>query len=564
MATKAMNSVKSGRDMIPWIILATALLFSAWVRLRLADFPLERDEGEYAYAGQLLLEGIPPYSQAYNMKLPGTYLAYAGLMAVFGRTAFGIHLGLLVVNLATILLVFGFTRDLFDRLSAATAALVFSILSISPTVLGMAAHATHFMAFFGVAGSWALWRAFGDRRGEAAVQTSEKAWLFPIAGLLLGTAFLTKQQGVFLPIFGGLAVVVYCARRPPVFSARHWAIALGYAAGAVLPLALTFLWLWRAGTFDKFWFWTVQYAREYVGQVPLGLGLKMFGESLKNVAGTYWPLWALALVGAVRLIRDRGVPGRRAYVFGWTAASFFCVCPGLLFREHYYIVLLPAVAMLAGAGCNALAGVAVYLATHGETDGAKPWYRSAAAAGVLVLAAAWPIWQLRGFHFVWTSEKACLCLYGVNPFVECRVIADYLKQHAEPDDRVAVLGSEPELFFYSGRKSATGYIYTYALMESHPFARKMQEEMIAEIEAAAPRYLVFVNVPYSWLARPTSEKHIFQWLDRYLVEHYRPVGVAERVSAEKTVYTWGDQAAAAKAGVQQRNNCHLWIFRRNP
>lgn len=37
--------------------------------------PLERDEGEYAYAGQLMLQGIPPYQLAYNMKLPGTYAA---------------------------------------------------------------------------------------------------------------------------------------------------------------------------------------------------------------------------------------------------------------------------------------------------------------------------------------------------------------------------------------------------------------------------------------------------------------------------------------------------------
>jgi hypothetical protein len=38
---------------------------------------LERDEGEYAYAGQLMLQGIPPYQLAYTMKLPGPFAAYA-------------------------------------------------------------------------------------------------------------------------------------------------------------------------------------------------------------------------------------------------------------------------------------------------------------------------------------------------------------------------------------------------------------------------------------------------------------------------------------------------------
>ena len=56
------------------------------IRIRLLGMPLERDEGEYAYAGQLMLQGIPPYKLAYNMKFPGTYAAYAAIMSVFGQT----------------------------------------------------------------------------------------------------------------------------------------------------------------------------------------------------------------------------------------------------------------------------------------------------------------------------------------------------------------------------------------------------------------------------------------------------------------------------------------------
>ena len=38
-------------------------------RLRLLGIPLERDEGEYAYGGQLILQGIPPYKFVYRPKL---------------------------------------------------------------------------------------------------------------------------------------------------------------------------------------------------------------------------------------------------------------------------------------------------------------------------------------------------------------------------------------------------------------------------------------------------------------------------------------------------------------
>src|SRR5438067_7424263 len=73
-----------------WLLVSVTVLLVIAVRVRVRDMPLERDEGEYAYAGQLILQGVPPYKEAYNMKLPGTYAAYAAIMAVFGQTRSGI------------------------------------------------------------------------------------------------------------------------------------------------------------------------------------------------------------------------------------------------------------------------------------------------------------------------------------------------------------------------------------------------------------------------------------------------------------------------------------------
>jgi hypothetical protein len=82
------------------------------IRIRLLGIPLERHEGEYAYAGQLMLQGIPPYKLAYNMKFPGTYAAYAVIMSIFGQTIVGIHMGFLLVNATTIALIFLLGRRL--------------------------------------------------------------------------------------------------------------------------------------------------------------------------------------------------------------------------------------------------------------------------------------------------------------------------------------------------------------------------------------------------------------------------------------------------------------------
>src|SRR5437879_4584565 len=89
-----------------WLLVGVMVLFTIFVRVRLGKMPLERDEGEYAYAGQLMLKGIPPYKEAYNLKLPGTPAAYALIMAALGQSPSAIHFGVALVNAGSIVLMF--------------------------------------------------------------------------------------------------------------------------------------------------------------------------------------------------------------------------------------------------------------------------------------------------------------------------------------------------------------------------------------------------------------------------------------------------------------------------
>src|SRR5438067_7520870 len=127
----------SGRALrIGWGILAIIVFgLVIAIRIRLLGIPLERDEGEYAYAGQLMSQGTAPYKLAYNMKFPGTYAAYALIMAIFGQTIVDIHLGLLLINAATILLIFLLGRRLIDSIAGLAAAMAYAVLSVSPSVV---------------------------------------------------------------------------------------------------------------------------------------------------------------------------------------------------------------------------------------------------------------------------------------------------------------------------------------------------------------------------------------------------------------------------------------------
>jgi hypothetical protein len=506
----------------PWALLAVlvALLFVAYVRFRLADVPLERDEGEYGYAGQLILQGIPPYELAYNMKFPGTYYAYAVILAVFGQTPWGIHVGLLLVNAATVVFVFAIGRKLFDDYAGAVAAVAFAVLSVDQWVLGVFAHATHFVTLAAMAGLLQLLRAIEGERIRPYF------W----SGLLLGVAVVMKQHAVFYLPFAA-AFLFWIERRKEGTAGNAWVRKFGAAAlGAVLPLALVVGVLAAQGVVGRFWFWTFRYAREYVSVKPLSYALPRLWESLTGVSQFDLELWILGAIGLVALWVVRWELRSRIVVTGLLAATFLGMCPGFYFREHYYIPVLAAVALL----------VAVAVASLRRILESRLSRRVAGSVAAAVFVAALAAYAARAHDYLFTMTPRDLSreIYGHNPFIEAVEIGKYIHDRTDKNDRIAVLGSEPEIYFYADRKAATGYIYTYALMEPQPFAKTMQQEMIREIESVHPRYLVFAWIDYSWLALETSDPGIVDWGKAYVNDCYDPVGVADIFSKEKTNMVW--------------------------
>jgi hypothetical protein len=147
----------------------------------------------------------------------------------------------------------------------------------------------------------------------------------------------------------------------------------------------------------------------------------------------------------------------------------------------------------------------------------------------------------RDYLFRLQPDEVVRAIYSRNPFVESIEIAEFVRENTVPNERIAVIGSEPQIFFYSNRKSATGYIYTYPLMESQPFAARMQQEMIREIEGAEPEIFIQVNVPTSVGMEAGSDPALFQWANSYRKKHYDLVGLVN-ILKDRTEFFWWEDA----------------------
>jgi hypothetical protein len=404
------------------------------------------------------------------------------------------------------------------------AAASFAILSASPSMFGLAGHATHFVVLPALAGCWGiLWP--GKRERLAPL----------LAGVAFGVAFLMKQQAATLMLFGLLFVLW----RSRAAGARVAVTRSGlFALGAVAPYAVLCACLASAGVFGNFWFWTVTYARDYVSTVPLSQAFGILRENAAMAIGPNAPLWVIAAVGACcSCAQLRPRPGREGVLRGIAAVLVPGGLPGLLLPTALLHRDAPRGEPSRGAGRSSLSSQRTRRrgprqARLGARGSACDGDRGRPAASALL-----PVGHDDGQPRALRQEP----VPGIDrdrPVHRFELVAR---------DRIAVLGSEPQLYFYAHRQSATRYVYAYALMEPHPHAGQLQDQVIREIEAAKPLFAVFVDVPMSWLARPSSDRRIQQWMSTYLPAHYETVGVVEIPPDGSTRYVWGEPAAGTQA-----------------
>jgi hypothetical protein len=522
--TKATFSFIEGN--IPWIILSCVLiLLSVYVRIRLLNIPLERDEGEFTYLAQQMLKGIPPFASAYSLKIPGIFGVYALGMKFFGQSLYGIHSILLLANIATIFLIFLLCKMICDVRFGLIASSVYAILSVSYPLLGVIGHATHFVVLFAMAGFVCLFVAFKKRSASYLL----------ISGFMFGISFTMKQHAAAFSIFAFLCLVREGFKLKLGWRKMIYFMAL-FVAGGILPYIGWVLYLAANGVFQQFWFWTVKYASEYATDTTIAEGWLNFKAQFGKILGTSGIFWLLAFIQWLLLATGIIKKQNRFFLTGLFIASFIAILPGFYFRNHYFIMMLPAVSILIGSAVSTfLEAMQQSNANSRKIYGLFAMIFVAAICTIMIV-------KERQYLFYDSPEKVSKSIYNMKPFVESKAIAKYIKENTSADDYIAVLGSEPQIYFYADRPSASGYICVYGLMEAQPFAIQMQNQFAHEIEAKNPKFIVNVTDPSSWLPRQNSPQNIFYWAESYLSSNYELVGLIAISDTFSTKAFWGPEA----------------------
>lgn len=502
--------------------LILVIVFSVVLRLGIVSIPLERDEGEYAYIAQRWLAGDLPYRDAFDQKPPGIFVAYAALFALGAKSIQAIHWLGHAQLLGTLVFVYLIGRRLFSQLVGWVAALFTVVLVMDATVLGNAANTELFAIFPLAAGMFFALRA-GDNGGFGDAL---------VTGLCGGLALCFKQVTLSLVLFylvwilvshwrsgradknaapvsgnpGGSTTSTHQTRSSLLLLASSFVVGV---CVILVPTCLYFVW---HGAWADFYDCVVGYNLDYSSRVPL----RLYGMYLWSRTKVYWivfaPIFAVALFG-MRVAWVRGTSAVRPCLWWWLAL-FLAVNVGGFYREHYFILIMPAVALLAAYGVEVLAPV---------LEPKRKEWQGRVAAVLAVVAVIWTLFLHSGYYWSQSPETVCRWLYGNNPFSESITLAKLMREKSKPTDKIFICGSEPQILFYADRASASRYIFVYPLFSGASDAQSRQKTVIEEIRRARPKFIVLVipnAIPTSYAAAPGSPKDLLKELFELVSKEY--------------------------------------------
>ncbi len=534
--TIVVSALKKHLPLIGLIVLIIIL------RFQFLQMPFERDEGAYSYYGQLVLEGKIPYIDFYDQKFPGIFYFYALIVFIFGRTVVGMHLGFILINVITVVIIFRLGEKLFDRWAGWICAAGFGILSLTPDLSGFTVQSEHAVALFASAALLTM---------VYAIQT-ENGRLWFLSGLLLGCAFMVKTSGVFFVVAGGcsLSAVLYLKHRLDL--RRWWRPVLLMGSGVLTVVALLFFLIVLQGAFNEMMYWAYRIPKNYVSKISWAEGKGYLAYHFKAITGHFAVLWLCGALGLV-VLAHRSITGAHK-ILVWTFAVFSIatIFPGFYFYGHYWIQVLPLLSLLIGAFYFV---ITILLSKWiKEKTG-----RSAATCTLFILVLLAHVWQKQDYYFKPDYTRILRQVYGMNPFPEAMAIGEFIARQSNPQDQMIVIGSEPELYFYTQCRCPSQHAYFSALVDNVPEHRQWQQEFIRDVEKAQPRFIVFFDHVISLLVQANTDQTIFQWGSKYLNKHYHLIGVVDTLGPLDIRYLWGQDFV----NYQVAGQFQIYIFARN-
>ena len=371
------------------------------------------------------------------------------------------------------------------RITAATAGLLAATVGASPFVESFTLSG-ELLASLPAVLSLVAFVAYLPRR--------QARWLV-LAGVLTGIAVLIKQSA----FDAGLAAVVFLLWRE---RRRGLAPAGVLVAGALVPVATAAA---TAARLDD-WLYAIVGYRLHAGSLLTGSAQDRLHQLLTSLPPVGKALGLLALLAALGWARAPLL----ARI--WLGAACLGVLGGGNFHPHYYLQLVPPLALLGALGVRTL-----------WYSWARPGLAVAFAGAAASLALALPV------AFASPAAQAREIWPHDPHLVHDGTLAAYVRTHTRAGQRVLALWADANLYYLADRTPAVRYLWQQNVA-SVPGALAGVQWALANRRAA----LVLVVQPLPELDRTGRTTRLLR-REYYRVATVRGVGIYRTRSQRKTI-----------------------------
>ena len=475
----------------------TGMLFGA----QSLFYPFGRDQATHGYIGREWLAGRLPFVSTFDIKTPGIFFVHMATFALFGEHPWGLR----VVDLFGCVLTTGFLvayaltppGERPRRGLVGFSVLAVNLLYYGPFDFWNSGQCESFCSVFSIAGMMCALRA----RPKQAIASGLGVGLFTSLAVLFKPPCVWNAMVVFA-VFAAQLV-----RKAPSREERVRAIPRAAAASALagaLPPALVIGYFGAKGALPAMYDVLVVTSRQYVAGGSYAdsflQGLQLFSWGIFNFNATLLVSMNALVVGAV-LARRRG-DRDTFFLYGacmaGLVAGFLTVVIQLKFFTYHWSAML---------GFLVLAVTALAKGLSERLDAAGKTYGPKLAVAVLVLAYLTGTAQVarslalakRALYYARTGDDEPLGemwdVPGFYPWKDSKKTGLWLAEHAGADDRVAVRGFEPQIYFFAKKRYDGRYFWT-TFLTARRFSKNrdhLSREDFASFKAKPPKWVVALS-----------------------------------------------------------------------
>ncbi len=463
-------------------------------------YPFGKDQGMFAWAGNLILNGAVPYRDIWDVKPPGVLYTYALAETLFGYSMSAARCLDFIWQLLIVFLIYGICRRISRREAPAVIAGIIYIASYWIHGFWNTAQADGFINL-PIAAAVLLFIGMLDKKRTVPLCLA--------IGALVGIAFYFKYP-VALMIIAFIIILIRSRTDRPI----HYSAMI--VAGTAIVVAAFILYLYRTQALGEFFYiqftFLPQYRKVLSTIAPGSRGLIAFLR-LKDLFCNFFvypPLLVLAAAAYLVSLRRRVSSARIHLIAVWGIVALATLYLQGKFYIYHFLPLLPPLSIGASfAIC--------YLFDKNQRKELRG-IALLAILGVCVLSWIYsnPRYRRYCMDVWWDSWKAIpatvtsggqLESYYMNvrftaddfSFPADVAVASYIAYRTEPNDRIYIWGMEPIVYWLAGRRGPSPFIHNFALRTEWT-PRRYGRELMEDLKREPPRYFLVVrNDPLPWM-----------------------------------------------------------------